>query len=171
MLPLSGANNYTLPEEELMLKRRLTLLLAASLLSGAGLATTPNAAAQQQEQTANTSESVRDGNSSQEGEEQAAKTTAKVKRQVAKFGTGPRAKVEVKLRDGKKLNGQIKEITDSQFTIMEKSKGTTTVAYSEVKSIKDRYLPTWMKATGYVALGILAPVLISTVVVLAKGGQ
>jgi hypothetical protein len=164
---------FMLPEENLlMLKRLMTLSLVASLLNFAGLATTPCASAQQAEQTAAaTNDSVRAVNSTPQEEDQEAKTTAKVKRKVAGFGTGPRAKVEVKLRDGKKLHGHITEIADAHFILAEKTKGTMTIAYSEVKSIKDRYLPPLMKATGWVALGILVPVLISTAVVMAQGGQ
>jgi hypothetical protein len=104
-------------------------------------------------------------------QESDAKSAAKVRGKVAEIGTGPRAKVEVKLRDGAKVKGYISEIGEDYFTVADKKAGEVKVAYSEVKSLRERYIPKWMKVTSLVALGLLAPIIISSVVVVAKGGQ
>lgn len=147
-MPLSGVSNSTLPEDGLMLKRFTSLSLAVSLITLSGAA--PLYA------------------SAQEGH---AKSAVKIKEKVAGIGTGPRTRVEVKLRGGAKVKGHISEIADDHFTVVDKKAGEVRVTYSEAKSVKEHYIPKWMKVTSLVALGLLAPVIISSIVVVAKGGQ
>ncbi|HEX8458049.1 MAG TPA: hypothetical protein VF656_12185 [Pyrinomonadaceae bacterium] len=104
--------------------------------------------------------------------DEAARSADKMKRKVEDLGTGPRAQVEVRLRDGRKLRGHISEIADAHFTVVErKSKATTSVAYAEVKSLKNRYVPQWMKYMGVASAIVMVPLAIATVVTLAQGGQ
>lgn len=145
---LSGVSIFTLPEEELMLKRFTSLSLAVSLISLIGF--NPLRV------------------SAQEG---VTKSATKVRKKVAEIGTGPRAKVEVKLRGGAKVKGYISEIADDWFTVVDKGAGEVRVAYSEVESVKERYIPKWMKVSSLVALGLLVPIIVSSVVVVAQGGQ
>ncbi|HEV2801195.1 MAG TPA: hypothetical protein VGW12_11900 [Pyrinomonadaceae bacterium] len=142
-----------------MSKKFAALALSALLVCMAGLVQ-PVAFAQQQQQAGAPAVVQSD----------VARSADKMKRKVAEFGTGPRAQVEVRLRDGRKLRGQISEITDAHFTVIErKSKATTNVAYSEVKSLKNRYVPQWLKVADVVALGVLVPLVIVTVVAVSHG--
>jgi hypothetical protein len=66
-----------------------------------------------------------------------ARKIAKVKESVAKLGTGEAARVEVKLEDGRKFKGYIRETSDDHFVVVEpKSGATATVLYSQVAKIK-----------------------------------
>ena len=100
-----------------------------------------------------------------------AKSAAKFRKKVAEIGTGPRAQVLVKLYDGVKVRGHISEIADDHFTVTDKKSGAVQVQYEQVKSLKETYIPKWMKVSGWVALGIMVPLIVSTVVVVAQGGQ
>jgi len=61
----------------------------------------------------------------------------KVKEGVRKLGIGPEAKVEVKLLDGRKFKGFIKEVADDHFVVLERQTGADiTVDYARVKEIK-----------------------------------
>ncbi len=65
------------------------------------------------------------------------KHTAKVKTAVSNNGTGPA--VAVKLFDGRKINGQIQEIKDDRFTVIEeKTNAKSEILYSQVKEFKGR---------------------------------
>ncbi|HEX8492629.1 MAG TPA: hypothetical protein VF658_07300 [Pyrinomonadaceae bacterium] len=150
-----------------MSKRLLSLSLAALLINLTGLST-PYAVAAQERERAGAAEKVNAGGGKQEKE---AKSAAKVKEKVAEIGTGPRAKVEVKLRAGAKVKGYISEIASDSFTVVDKKTGAQTMAYSDVKSVKNQYIPKWMKISALVAMGLLVPVIISAVVVVAQGGQ
>jgi hypothetical protein len=66
-------------------------------------------------------------------------TTAKVKAEVAKRGTGEKARVTIKLRDGSELKGRITQASDTLFTLAdEKSGSETDIAYSDVAKVKGR---------------------------------
>ena len=61
----------------------------------------------------------------------------KIKAAVAKRGTGPKAKVTVKLKDKTKLNGYISDAGSDSFTLSDSKTGQTkTLAYSDVAEIK-----------------------------------
>jgi len=63
--------------------------------------------------------------------------TDKVKAAVAKRGTGPKAKVTVKLRDRTKLKGFISNASGDSFTLSDSKTGQTrTLAYSDVAEVK-----------------------------------
>ena len=65
-----------------------------------------------------------------------AEFTQKVKRQIMKFGRGPEARVEVKLKDKRKLKGYISEVGDESFVVVSYQTGSsTTVMYPEVKQV------------------------------------
>src|SRR5205085_7714280 len=49
---------------------------------------------------------------------------AKVKAGIARLGTGPQARVEVKLRDGTRLKGYVSELGDDHFVLMDSKTGT-----------------------------------------------
>ena len=74
-----------------------------------------------------------------------------VKREIAKLGTGPDARVEVKLRDETKLKGHLGEVGDDSFAVVDDKTGTvTTVTYPQVKQVKGNNLSTGVK----IAIGV-----------------
>ena len=61
----------------------------------------------------------------------------KVKTAVAKRGTGPHAKVTVKLKDQTRLKGYISNAGDNSFTLSDSKTGQVrTLAYSDVAEVK-----------------------------------
>lgn len=61
----------------------------------------------------------------------------KVKAAVAKRGTGPKAKVTVKLKDKTKLKGYISDAAGDSFTLSDSKTGQArTLAYSDVAEVK-----------------------------------
>lgn len=84
-------------------------------------------------------------------EEKAAKFAAKVKASITRIGTGPAARVEVKLRDRTKLKGWVNEIREDHFTVIDDNTGVATaVAYPQVKQVKGNNLSTGTK----IAIGV-----------------
>jgi hypothetical protein len=85
-------------------------------------------------------------------------TAEKVKQGVAKIGTGQSARIQVKLYDGTKIKGYVKDAGADSFTIVNDKTGQeTTVLYTDVKQIKGKSLSTGVKIA--IGLGILAAVL------------
>jgi NMD protein affecting ribosome stability and mRNA decay len=79
----------------------------------------------------------------------------KVKEAIVKLGTGEAAKVELTLRDGRKLKGYVREADQDAFVVVDPKTGAaTTVAYSEVKEIKRSKLPSGAR----IGLGVAAAV-------------
>ena len=70
------------------------------------------------------------------GVAQDADRARKAKETIAKVGTGPAARVEVRLKDKTKLKGHVAEATDDGFNVADDSGKTTRVAYAEVESVK-----------------------------------
>lgn len=98
-----------------MLKRLVSLGMAALLLHAADVMTPPTLARTTQ------------------GERKA----AKVKADVAKRGTGEKARVVVKLRDGSKLKGHVSRAGDDSFTLTDSGSGQTrTLSYSDVAQVR-----------------------------------
>ena len=61
----------------------------------------------------------------------------KVKAEVAKRGTGPKAKVTVKLKDKTRLKGYISNASSDSFTLSDSKTGQVrTLAYSDVAEVK-----------------------------------
>ncbi|MBL8203268.1 MAG: hypothetical protein JNM09_03500 [Blastocatellia bacterium] len=75
----------------------------------------------------------------QSKEEKAAAFTAEVKKRVAKLGTGPEAKLQVKLQDKTKLKGYVSKIGEDSFAMTDpKTNAETTVLYPNVTQLKTR---------------------------------
>lgn len=65
-----------------------------------------------------------------------AKHAAKVKAEIAKLGTGPDARVKVKLKDGTKIKGYVSEIAEDSFTVTDPETSTATVVpYGNAKQV------------------------------------
>jgi hypothetical protein len=75
-------------------------------------------------------------NARAQGNEQAHQIE-RVKEQVRRMGLGQEARVEVKLRGGRKLKGYISEATDDHFLLVDADGNPTRVTYPEVESIKE----------------------------------
>ena len=75
--------------------------------------------------------------------EKEAAYTAKVKAQIAQFGTGPDARLSVKLRDKTKLKGYLSAAKEDSFVITDLKTGATTeVPYADVAQAKGKHLST-----------------------------
>jgi hypothetical protein len=79
----------------------------------------------------------------------------KIKANVRKLGIGQDAQIEVKLHDGRKLKGYIREAGEDSFTVIDPKQGTaTTVAYSQVKQLKGSNRSTAAKVGINIAKGV-----------------
>ena len=95
-------------------------------------------------------------------EEKETRFTEKVKEGIGKLGTGSEARVEVKLRDKRKLKGYVSEAGEDSFVIVdEKTRATSTVTYSQVQQVKGNNLSRAAK----IAIGV-GVILLPIVVVL-----
>lgn len=73
------------------------------------------------------------------------KKTEKIRSKVKKLGTGEKAKIRVKLGDGTTYQGYIRESSESDFVVVDKTGSSTGVKYSDVKSIGGKNLSTGAK--------------------------
>lgn len=65
------------------------------------------------------------------------RSVEKVKESVRKIGTGDAARLELKLWDGRKLKGYLREAREDDFTIVDvKTGAATTVTYAQVRQVK-----------------------------------
>jgi len=96
----------------------------------------------------------------------------KVKESIRKLGTGDAARVELKLWDGRKLKGYVREAGEDNFTVADAKTGAaTTVTYAEVKQVKGNNRLTAAKVgltvakgtaiVGAIALGFMLLLLVS----------
>ena len=89
--------------------------------------------------------------------EKEARFAQKVKQEIAKLGTGPDARVDLKLRDKTKLKGYITEVGDESFSVVDDKTGSaTTVIYPQVKQVKGNNLSSGAKIA--IAIGIIVAV-------------
>jgi hypothetical protein len=85
----------------------------------------------------------------------------KVRTGITRLGTGPDARVKIKLRDKTKLEGYVSGAGEDQFTVTDLKTGVTTrVEYSQVKQVKGNNLSTGAKIAIGVGIGIGATLLI-----------
>jgi len=90
-------------------------------------------------------------------EDKDAKLAAEVKTGIMKLGTGPAARVELKLRDKTKLKGHVQQIAEDHFTVIDERTGEAReVPYPQVKQVKGNNLSTGAKiAIAVVVMGII----------------
>ena len=92
--------------------------------------------------------------------EEDAKAAAKVKSALAKLGTGPHVRVEIKLRDKTKLKGYVSELGDEHFTLVQDKTGAVTeVAYPQVQKVKGKNRLTGETIGGIVIVAALLAVI------------
>lgn len=83
--------------------------------------------------------------------EKEAQFAEKVKTEIAKLGTGPNARIELKLRDKSKLKGYISEVSEGSFVVVDdKTEAATTVPYPQVRQVKGNNLSMGVK----IAIGV-----------------
>ena len=101
--------------------------------------------------------------------EKDAQLAAKVKAGIAKLGSGPDARIEVKLRDKNRLKGYVSQIGDESFAVADAKTGATTeVPYSNVASVTGTNVPTGAKIAIGVGIGVGLTFLILYLVYLAN---
>ncbi|HEX4946286.1 MAG TPA: hypothetical protein VFZ34_06475 [Blastocatellia bacterium] len=88
----------------------------------------------------------------------AEKNVEKIKTAILKLGTGPEARVSLKLRDKTKVTGYIQTAGAESFVVADvNTDATTTVPYPSVTQVKGNNLSTGAKVA--IVLGIVAGVL------------
>ncbi len=90
----------------------------------------------------------------------------KIRRKVYARGTGERARVTVKLRDGTKIKGYVREATGDHFTVLrtdEQTGAPVRVSYGDVSELKAR--GKGMSTTSKVLIGTGAAVAVTVGVV------
>lgn len=93
----------------------------------------------------------------------------KVRAGIARLGTGPDARVKVKLRDRTKLEGYVSWAGSEQFTVTDvKTGAATSVEYSQVKQVKGNNLSTGAKIAIGVGIGVGVAILIFALVFIAN---
>lgn len=90
---------------------------------------------------------------------------AKIKAEVAKRGTGEKARVKIKLLSGNEVKGFISQAGANIFTVTdEKSGQQTEISYGEVSKVKGRGLSTGAKIGIFAAIGVGALVILAAAV-------
>jgi len=98
-------------------------------------------------------------------EEKEIRFAEKVKEGISKLGSGAEARIEVKLRDKRKLKGYVSEAGEDSFVVVDVKTGATSIVpYSQVKQVKGNNLSTAAK----IAIGvgvILIPIIVALIFV------
>lgn len=69
-----------------------------------------------------------------------AEARAKVKYALIELGTGPDARVKIKLRDKTELKGYISDLDEDHFTLVQDKTGASIeIAYAQVQKIKGKH--------------------------------
>lgn len=90
------------------------------------------------------------------GQDTEARQIEKVRENIQKLGTGPEARVEVRLKDNRKLKGYIREAAENSFVVVEEKTGAAyTINYSQVKQLKGSNRLTAAKVGLTIAKGAL----------------
>ena len=96
--------------------------------------------------------------------EAGAKFAAKVKREVARLGTGPDARIEVRLRDKTRVAGYVSEVAEGHFAVTDAATGSVTVVpYPQVKQAKGNNLSRGARIA--IGVGIVAAILLTAAVI------
>lgn len=126
-----------------MLKKCLSLALAALLVQASGV---PASAAT--------------------GEKEA-RFAERVKAGVARLGTGPEARVKVRLRDKTKFEGYVSAAEMDHFVVADaKTRATAVVPYAQVGSVKGNNLST--KAKVAIGVGVAVAIIVVIAVINAS---
>ena len=89
--------------------------------------------------------------------DKAAQLAAKVKAAILKLGTGPQARVELKLREGTRLKGYLAEVGEDYFVVVDENGGASRqIPFPQVKQVKGSKLShgVWAAITVGALVGI-----------------
>ncbi|MDT7604481.1 MAG: hypothetical protein QOF61_2478 [Acidobacteriota bacterium] len=104
--------------------------------------------------------------------EKEAERLAKVKAKIHRVGTGDKARVSVKMKDGRRLKGYVGESHEDEFVLRDtKTDAPTTVAFADVAEVK-KMPPPMTKAQdtiAYVGAGIGAALIVMLIVAATQG--
>lgn len=95
-------------------------------------------------------------------------TPEQVRKSVEKLGTGTKARIKVKLKDGTVHKGYVVEAVDNSFTVMEeKTAQKVVIPYAGVAGVSGKNMSTGAKIALGVGLGAAALAIVGSVLVLA----
>ncbi len=104
--------------------------------------------------------------------EREAKFAAKLRREIARLGTGPDARVEVKLRDKTRLAGYVSGVAEDHFAVTDAGTGAVTVVpFQQVKQVKGNNLSTGAKIAIGVGVAVALLIVIALALTTAAGGD
>ena len=95
--------------------------------------------------------------------EKEAKFAAKVREGISGLGTGPDARIKVKLRDKSKLVGYVSHVGDTDFTVVDAAGRETSVQYPDVAQVQGNNLRTRWKVV--IGAAIVAGIIITLYIV------
>jgi hypothetical protein len=88
----------------------------------------------------------------------------KIKAKIAKRGVGEKARVEIKLRNGKTIKGYVSSAGQDDFRLTDRKTGqTTTVAYADVVEVKNPGLSNLTKVAVFVGIGVAVVITIAVI--------
>ncbi len=97
-----------------------------------------------------------------------ARAIEKVRENVRKLGVGEAAQIEVRLLDGKKIKGYIREANEDSFVVVDaKTKATTTIDYSQVKQLKGKNRLTAAKVGLEIVKGVVVFAIVGAIATVA----
>ncbi|MDQ3712163.1 MAG: hypothetical protein M3388_08100 [Acidobacteriota bacterium] len=101
-------------------------------------------------------------------EDKQARAIEKVRENVRKLGVGEAAQIEIKLLDGRKIKGYIRETSEDSFVVVDaKTSAAATVDYSQVKQIKGRNRLTAAKVGLTIVKGVAIVAVVAVVATVA----
>jgi hypothetical protein len=87
----------------------------------------------------------------------------KLKAGILRLGTGPEARIKVRLRDNTELSGYISEVREDSFVVVDGKTGKPRpVAYPQVAQAKGNNLSTGQKIGLAIGIGVLVVALVLT---------
>lgn len=95
----------------------------------------------------------------------AAEKAAKVKSEIGRLGTGEAARVDVRLRDARRVRGYVSAASEAAFEVKDLETGaTTSVAYDDVSKVKGHNLSTgtWIAIGTAAAVGVVLLIVLAT---------
>jgi len=87
------------------------------------------------------------------------KQTEKVKSKIKKLGLGERVKVKIKLYNDSSHQGYVSQANDDDFVVVDKTGNSTTIKYSDVKSVGGKNFSTGAKIAIGIGIGVGATIL------------
>lgn len=104
--------------------------------------------------------------------EAGAKFASKVKREIARLGTGPDARIQIRLRDKTRVAGYVSDVGEDTFAVTDAATGTVTVvAYPQVKQAKGNNLSTGARIAIGLGIAVAIVIIVAVALTTAAGGD